>query len=113
MGARRLGANVSDGRREVITKEGNQIANQAVVSFHLLSLTLWYGRGSSDAALLAAGSVVEAAMRVMDGSFQSAVCVVRPPGIGLCPLLTGLTAIAKQSTQFIYVCCLSASSELP
>jgi len=36
--------------------------------------------GSTEAALLAAGSVVEATSRVCAGEVQSAICVVRPPG---------------------------------
>jgi acetoin utilization deacetylase AcuC-like enzyme len=36
--------------------------------------------GSAEAALRAAGAVVHAVDRIMDGSFEAAFCAVRPPG---------------------------------
>ncbi len=40
----------------------------------------WVYSGSNDAALLAAGSAVEAVATVIEGTDRRALCVVRPPG---------------------------------
>src|SRR5262249_32408802 len=40
----------------------------------------WMSPGSEPAARLAAGAVIEAVSKVLDGSDRRAVCLVRPPG---------------------------------
>ncbi|PON32636.1 Histone deacetylase superfamily [Parasponia andersonii] len=42
--------------------------------------SIYFNKGSSEAASLAAGSVIEVAERVASGEFNSAVAIVRPPG---------------------------------
>ncbi|XP_058080982.1 histone deacetylase 5-like [Magnolia sinica] len=42
--------------------------------------SIYFNEGSSEAAYLAAGSVIEVSERVAKGEFRSAVAIVRPPG---------------------------------
>jgi len=58
----------------------DQVATYELKGGGLFEADTWIYPGSNQAALLAAGSVVEAVDQVVSGRDRKAVCLVRPPG---------------------------------
>ncbi|RWR83215.1 histone deacetylase 5 [Cinnamomum micranthum f. kanehirae] len=62
--------------RNISSRGYDSRRNRLALSFN----SIYFNQGSSEAAYLAAGSVIEVAERVAKGEFGSAVAIVRPPG---------------------------------
>ncbi|XP_062188769.1 histone deacetylase 5-like [Phragmites australis] len=62
--------------REISSKKYDSSRNKIARKFN----SIYFNKGSSESALLAAGSVIEVAEKVAAGELSSAIALVRPPG---------------------------------
>lgn len=62
--------------RHISSKEFDSRRNKIASQFN----SIYFNKGSSEAAYLAAGSVIEVSERVARGDLNSAIAIVRPPG---------------------------------
>ncbi|KAG8099434.1 hypothetical protein GUJ93_ZPchr0013g36706 [Zizania palustris] len=62
--------------RRISTKEYDSRRNMIARKFN----SIYFNKGSSESAFLAAGSVIEVAQKVAAGELSSAIALVRPPG---------------------------------